>query len=98
MPVRDLYLLAYDVVLPAPRARALKAVRGFGLDAQLSVHECSFTAGERREIWHRLAATLDPAADRLLMLRLDPRSPADHLGVARIGAAHEAGAACIVVG
>ncbi len=45
MPHRDLYLLAYDVALSAPRASALRAVRGLGLDPQLSVHECHFPDG-----------------------------------------------------
>ena len=85
MPKRDLYLLAYDVTEDGPRSRVLRAVRGFGLDPQLSVHECWFTAGERNEIWQHLSAILDPATDRLLLLRFDPRSTIDHLGAARIG-------------
>lgn len=98
MPHRDLYLLAYDVALPQPRARALSAVRGFGLDPQLSVHECHFTPAERDEIWNRLAGLLDPATDRLMMLRLDPRSAIDHLGVARIGPGHADIGGHVVIG
>jgi CRISPR/Cas system-associated endoribonuclease Cas2 len=54
-------------------------VRGFGLDAQRSVHECRFSPAERDEIWLRLVSILDPAADRLLMLRLDPRSAVEQI-------------------
>jgi len=84
MPRRDLILLAYDIVCDRRRARALDAVRGFGVDAQLSVHECQFTAGERREIWQRLVALLDEGEDRLLMLVLDPRARIEALGAPRI--------------
>jgi CRISPR-associated protein Cas2 len=98
MPHRDLYLLAYDIAADAARARALSAVRGFGLDPQLSVHECHFTPGERNEIWQRLAALLDPAADRLLLLRLDPRSGIDHIGAARIGPGHGITDGHVVIG
>jgi CRISPR-associated protein Cas2 len=98
MPHRDPYLLAYDVVEDRPRNRALSAVRGFGLDSQLSVHECHFTTGERNEIWRRLTSILDPATDRLLLLRLDPRSAIDHVGVARIGPGHVMPSGIVVIG
>jgi CRISPR-associated protein Cas2 len=82
MPRRDLVLLAYDIADDRRRARTLDAVRGFGIDAQLSVHECFFTPGERREIWRRLTALVEPQ-DRLLMLLLDPRSRIEALGTPR---------------
>jgi CRISPR-associated endonuclease Cas2 len=82
MPRRDLVLLAYDVACDRRRARVLDAVRGFGIDAQLSVHECRFTAAERREIWRRVTALVAPD-DRVLMLVLDPRARVETLGTAR---------------
>ena len=82
MPKRDLILLAYDVSDDGRRARMLGAIRGFGIDSQLSVHECRLTPGERREIWARLTA-LASLDDRLLMLRLDPRSRVEMLGTPR---------------
>jgi CRISPR-associated endonuclease Cas2 len=82
MPRRDLVLLAYDIADDRRRTRTLNAVRGFGIDAQLSVHECCFSAGERREIWRRLAALVDKD-DRLLLLILDPRSRVETLGTPR---------------
>lgn len=84
MPRRDLVLIAYDIGCDRRRARALEAVRGFGVDAQLSVHECRFTAGERREMWRRLTA-LAAEDDRLLLLVLDPRSRVETLGTPRVG-------------
>lgn len=82
MPRRDLVLLAYDIVCEKRRARVLKAVRGFGVDGQLSVHECQFTAGERREMWRRLNGFLTED-DRLMLLVLDPRSRVETLGTPR---------------
>src|SRR5262249_44851454 len=82
MPRRDLVLVAYDIACDRRRARTLRAVRGFGIDAQLSVHECRFTARERREIWDRLTPLLEPG-DRLLLLILDPRSRIETLGTPR---------------
>ena len=82
MPRRDLVLLAYDITCNLRRARALKAVRGFGIDAQLSVHECCFTPGERREMWRRLTA-LAGENDRFLLLLLDPRARIETLGTPR---------------
>ncbi|MCZ7659388.1 MAG: CRISPR-associated endonuclease Cas2 [Xanthobacteraceae bacterium] len=82
MPHRDLVLLAYDIACDRRRARAFAAVRGFGVDAQLSVHECRFTPGERREIWRRLTDILADD-DRLLALVLDPRARVVTLGTPR---------------
>jgi CRISPR-associated protein Cas2 len=82
MSRRDLVLLAYDVVCDRRRARALDALRGFGVDGQLSVHECQFTPGERREMWQRLTAFLTDD-DRLLLLLLDPRARIETLGTPR---------------
>ena len=82
MPCRDLVLIAYDITDDRRRARAFEAVRGFGPDGQLSVHECSLSAGERREIWRRLTDLADED-DRLMMLLLDPRARIETLGTPR---------------
>lgn len=82
MPDRDLVLLAYDIVDDRRRARALDAVRGFGIDGQLSVHECRLSPGERRELWQRLVG-LARDEDRLLLLILDPRARIETLGTPR---------------
>lgn len=97
MPHRDRYILAYDVAAPLPRSRALRTVRGFGLDTQLSVHECWFTPGERNEVWHSLIGGLDAATDRLLLLRLDPRSAVDRLGRSRLGGGATSPASSVIV-
>lgn len=78
--MRRHYLLAYDVASDRRRARVLKAVKAHGIGGQKSAHECWLSRAERRELMRRLAALVDPAADRLLLLRLDPRSTARQLG------------------
>ncbi len=83
MPRRDLVLLAYDISCDRRRTRAFQAIRGFGVDAQLSVHECQLTPAERREMWTRLTSIAEPG-DRLLLLVLDPRSRVEALGTPRV--------------
>ncbi len=80
MPRRRTYIIAYDCVSDNRRARLLARIQGFGLDPQLSFHECALSAGERRELWNELAACADPEVDRLLLLRLDPRNERWRLG------------------
>ena len=82
MTRRRLFLIAYDVTCHRRRARALRTVRAFGLGGQKSAHECALTGRERRELLNDLARVLDGKVDRLLVLRLDPRSRIDTLGVA----------------
>ena len=74
MTSRTLTLIAYDIVSERSRVKALKAVRAFGVDGQKSVHECALTQSERRELSSRLREIVDPKTDRLMIMRLDPRS------------------------
>ena len=83
MVKRALYLLAYDVTCARRRARTLKAVKAHGIGGQKSAHECSLTPRERRDLDRVLARILDQREDRLLVLRLDPRSRIEALGTAR---------------
>lgn len=82
MPERDLYLVAYDVA-DAKRLRAsLALVRGYSTGGQKSVHECFLTPAERTDLAHNFSLVLDESVDRLLVLRLDPRSRIYTLGTA----------------
>lgn len=83
MPRRTLTLIAYDIASNRKRAQALKAVRAFGVDGQKSVHECALTEAERRELKRRLKDIADPRTDRLLVMRLDPRSDVRTLAAAK---------------
>ena len=71
---RTLCIVAYDICSDRLRARALRAVKAFGLDGQKSVHECALSKRERAESSGRLQECLDPEADKLMILPLDPRS------------------------
>lgn len=82
MAERDLYLVAYDVT-EADRLRAsLALVRGYATGGQKSVHECYLTPAEHGDLIHDFALVLDETEDRLLVLRLDPRSRIYALGTA----------------
>ncbi len=72
--MRRIHVVAYDVTDRRRLRRALAAVRAFGLGGQKSVHECALGTRERRELEARLLEVLDFGQDRLLLLRLDPRS------------------------
>lgn len=78
--MRRYYLLAYDVTSDRRRARVLKAVKAHGIGGQKSAHECWLSKVERRELMRRLRGLTDPAQDRLVLLRLDPRSDVRQLG------------------
>lgn len=82
MARRQLFLIAYDVVCDRRRARVLKAVKAHGLGGQKSAHECALTGRERRELEAAIRSAMDSRADRLLVLRLDPRSSIETLGTA----------------
>jgi len=79
---RDLYLAAYDVVVPRRLRAALDLMRGYATGGQYSVHECWLTAAERAQLIADAASILDPEEDRMLLLRLDPRGVVIALGTA----------------
>ncbi|MFN3370894.1 MAG: hypothetical protein ACK4Z0_05135 [Sphingomonadaceae bacterium] len=89
---RQLHLVAYDVACPARLRRALDAVKPWRASGQKSVAECFLSAGEREALCRTLEGLLEPAEDRLHVLRLDPRMPTELFGVAR----QHAGGAFIV--
>lgn len=74
MPRRRLTLVAYDITCARRRAKALKAVRSFGLDGQKSAHECALSEAERVELEKRLRQLIDEKTDRLMITALDPRT------------------------
>lgn len=74
MPRRRLTLVAYDIACSKRRAKALKAVRAFGLDGQKSAHECALSEAERTELETRLRGIIDEKTDRLMITALDPRT------------------------
>lgn len=82
MPSRHLYLAAYDVSDPSRLARALHLVRAYASGGQKSVHEVHLTPAERQHLLEDMEALIDPAEDRFMLIRLDPRAKVETLGKA----------------
>ena len=84
MPSRSLHLVAYDIADQRRLARALHAVRAYASGGQKSVHECWLSGAEHAVLIGQLRRQLLPGQDRLLSVRVDPRSQPHVLGVARV--------------
>ena len=82
MPKRAVHIVAYDIACDRRRARVLAAAKAFGMGGQKSVHECVLSESERAELRARLVGLIDQAADRILLVRLDPRGETRRLGIA----------------
>ncbi len=80
---RFLHIAAYDVADPQRLRRALDVVKNYASGGQKSVYECFLTEAERQRLIAEMEAVIDPAEDRFLLLRLDPRSKVITLGVAQ---------------
>ena len=80
MPQRDLYLAAYDIAEPRRLSAALKLTRAYATGGQKSVHELFLTPAEREQMVAAMDALIDKATDRVLLLKLDPRSRVYTLG------------------
>jgi CRISPR-associated protein Cas2 len=77
-------VIAYDIAEDRTRRAALRVLREWRLDGQLSVHECLLDAQEAAELFVQLGETLDPATDRLLLAWIHTRRPALARGRGRI--------------
>jgi len=82
MTQRQLHLAAYDVASPSRLRRALAVLRNYSTGGQKSVFECFLTDAEKRQLIGDIAEVIDPDEDRFLVLRLDPRSKVQTLGIA----------------
>lgn len=82
MKAQDLYITAYDIRSARRLRAALKVVKGHATGGQKSAYECFLTPAERRSLVQDLRAVIDPEQDRVLLIRLDPRSRVHTLGVA----------------
>lgn len=71
---RTLYLVAYDIANPRRLARVRRCVGAYRVGGQKSVPECWLTPGDLNSLTKRLSAIVDPCADRVFILQLDPRS------------------------
>jgi len=80
--LRHLFLIGYDITEARRRRRALKVVKGQAIGGQKSLYECWLTSAELQLAMRALRELIDPATDRVLFLRLDPRATMHTLGVA----------------
>ncbi|MFZ0257944.1 MAG: CRISPR-associated endonuclease Cas2 [Gammaproteobacteria bacterium] len=76
------YLAAYDVSDPKRLQRALHVLRDYATGGQKSVFECFLNEAEKRALLQSVAAVLDLDEDRFFVVRLDPRSKVQILGIA----------------
>ncbi len=83
-------VIAYDIVEDRIRRAALRILREWRLDGQLSVHECLLSAEEAAELFVQLAEVFDPTTDRLLLAWLHTRRPALARGKGRVNEAIKA--------
>jgi CRISPR-associated protein Cas2 len=82
-------VVAYDIADDRTRRAALRILREWRLDGQLSVHECLLSAAEAAELFVQLAEVLDPDTDRLLLAWLHTRRPALARGKGRVAGVPE---------
>jgi CRISPR-associated protein Cas2 len=82
MGERDLYIAAYDICCAKRLRAALKAVKGHATGGQKSAYECFLTPAERRGLLDDLRSIIKAGEDRVLLIRLDPRSRVHTLGIA----------------
>jgi len=79
---RDLYIAAYDVASPRRLRAVLKLIKQYATGGQKSAYECFLSAWEKRKLLADLREVIDPDEDRVLLIRLDPRSRVHTLGIA----------------
>ena len=58
-------------------------MKGHATGGQKSAYECFLTPAERRDLLAKLREVIEPAEDRVLLIRLDPRSRVHTLGIAQ---------------
>lgn len=80
--LRHLFLIGYDIASPRRLRHALMAVKANAVGGQKSLYECWLTAGELQQVMRTLRELIDPAEDRIVLLRLDPRATVHTLGTA----------------
>jgi len=82
MSERDLYIAAYDITSQRRLRAVLKLIKQYATGGQKSAYECFLTPWEKRRLLADLRDAIDPLEDRVLMIRLDPRSRVHTLGIA----------------
>lgn len=82
MNTRHLFLVGYDIQKDSVRRRALRDVQHHALGGQKSFYECWLTVAELHSLLAQMRTLIDADTDRVIFVRLDPRSPSLQLGQA----------------
>ena len=77
---RALYLVCYDITQPRRLTAARRLSQAYCTGGQKSVHELLMSHFERDELLQKMRALLEPAQDRLMLIRLDARNSVHMLG------------------
>jgi CRISPR-associated protein Cas2 len=80
--IRHLFLIAYDISSASRRSKVLNAVKAHATGGQKSLYECWMSTGELQQAMLTIRRLIQPATDRVLIIRLDPRASVRTLGVA----------------
>ncbi len=79
---RTLHLVAYDICNPRRLARVCRYFKRYRVSGQKSVPEIWVTPAELRSIQADIKELIDPAADRVQLIALDPRMTPTCMGQA----------------
>lgn len=82
MSNRPLYIACYDICDDGRLRLALRVLRNYASGGQKSVFECFLSNAEKAALIAEVEEVIDPAEDRFLLLRLEPRAPVRVLGIA----------------
>lgn len=80
MNTRHLFLVGYDICNKPRRRHVLRGVQHHALGGQKSFYECWLSVGELQTLMAQLRSCIDRESDRVIFVRLDPRSQSLQLG------------------
>jgi CRISPR-associated protein Cas2 len=80
---RTHYLVAYDIRDQRRLARTGRSLKAFRVQGQKSVPEIWVTPAELQQVCQMLSTLIDPAADSVFLLALDPRMKPRCMGLAQ---------------
>lgn len=83
MTQRRLHIAAYDITDDRRRRAAHRIARDYATGWQKSVFECFLSDSERGQLIASIDGVIDPAEDRVFVVRLDPRALVLGLGRAK---------------
>jgi CRISPR-associated protein Cas2 len=71
-PMRQSYLVCYDISDDRRLAKVARTMRGFGDRIQLSIFECQFTPTDLAQCRHALGQIIHHTEDQVLFVNLGP--------------------------